>query len=71
MYILLNNVIHFCRSVFQVKPNFYFWRAAVNNFIYISVCIWYDASFTQMKQWNAHEVTLRAVLEMLFMYVLI
>ncbi len=30
--------------------------------------IWYDDRFTQMKQSNAHEVTLRAVLGMLFMY---
>ncbi len=36
------------------------------EYLYISVCIWYEDSFTQMKRWNAHEVTLRAVLEMLF-----
>ncbi len=30
--------------------------------------IWYDDRFTQMKRSNAHEVTLRAVLGMLFMY---
>ncbi len=28
--------------------------------------IWYDDRFTQMKRSNAHEVTLRAVLGMLF-----
>ncbi len=32
--------------------------------------IWYDDRFTQMKRSNAHEVTLRAVLGMLFMYLL-
>ncbi len=37
------------------------------EYLYISVCIWYEDSFTQMKRSNAHEVTLRAVLEMLFM----
>ncbi len=36
------------------------------EYLYISVCIWYDDSFTEIKQRNAHEVTLRAVLEMLF-----
>ncbi len=36
------------------------------EYLYISVCIWYEDSFTQMKWWNAHEVTHRAVLEMLF-----
>ncbi len=30
--------------------------------------IWYDDRFTQMKRSNAHQVTLRAVLGMLFMY---
>ncbi len=30
--------------------------------------IWYDDRFTQMKRSNAHEVTLGAVLGMLFMY---
>ncbi len=30
--------------------------------------ILYDDRFTQMKRSNAHEVTLRAVLGMLFMY---
>ncbi len=30
--------------------------------------IWYDDRFTQMKRSNAHEVTLRAVLGMLLMY---
>ncbi len=30
--------------------------------------IWYDDRFTQMKRSNAHEVTVRAVLGMLFMY---
>ncbi len=30
--------------------------------------IWYDDRFTQMKPSNAHEVTLRAVPGMLFMY---
>ncbi len=34
------------------------------------MCIWYDASFTQIKRQNAREVTLRSVLEMLFMYFL-
>ncbi len=37
-----------------------------SEYLYISVCIWYEDSFTQMKGWNYHEVTLRAVLEMLF-----
>ncbi len=36
------------------------------EYLYISVCIWYEDSFTQMKQSNRHKVTLRAVLEMLF-----
>ncbi len=30
--------------------------------------IWYDDRFTQMKRSNAHQVTLRAVLGMLFVY---
>ncbi len=30
--------------------------------------IWYDDRFTQMKWSNAHEMTLRAVLGMLFMH---
>ncbi len=36
------------------------------NTFYISVCIWYDDSFNQIKLWNGHEVTLRAVLEMIW-----
>ncbi len=64
MYILLNK--YFCCTVFK-KLRLLFWRAAVTIF-YISVCIWYEDSFTQMKRWNAHDVTLRAVLEMLFVY---
>ncbi len=47
------------------KKRLLFWRVAVNTF-YISVCIWYEDNFTQIKWSNAHEVTLRAVLEMLF-----
>ncbi len=27
------------------------------EYLYISVCIWYEDNFTQMKRWNAHEVT--------------
>ncbi len=43
------------------------------NTFYISVSIWYNARFTQIKWSNACEVTLRAVLEMLLLciYVLI
>ncbi len=43
------------------------------EYLYVYVCIWYEDSFTQMKLSNADEVTLRAVLEMLFIciYVLI
>ncbi len=37
-----------------------------HEYLYISVCIWYEDSFTPMKRSNAHEVTLRAVLEILF-----
>ncbi len=51
---------------FQVKPNFYF-DGLPREYLYISVCIWYEDSFTQMKWSNAHEVTLRAVLDV-FMY---
>ncbi len=29
------------------------WR----EYLYISVFIWYENSFTQIKWWNAHEVT--------------
>ncbi len=61
MYILLNK--YFCYNIFK-KTDFYF-----DGLPWIplhSVCIWYEDSFTQMKRWNAHKVTLRAVLEMLF-----
>ncbi len=27
------------------------------KYLYISVCIWYEDSFTPIKWWNAHEVT--------------
>ncbi len=36
------------------------------EYLYISVFIWYEDSFIKMKRSNAHEVTLREVLEMLF-----
>ncbi len=42
-----------------------FWRVAVNTFTFL--CVWNEDSFTQMKPSNAHEVILRAVLEM-FIY---
>ncbi len=66
-YVLLNNSNIFLPNV--VKPNFYF--DGCHEYIYISV--WYDEdSFTQRKhevsKSNTHEVTLRAVLEMLFLY---
>ncbi len=32
----------------------------VNTFTFL--CIWYEDIFTQMRRWNTHEVTLRAVL---------
>ncbi len=64
-YILLNSSL------------IYFWlclkwtfilTVAVNTFTFLCIAIWYDAGCTQMKWYNAHEVTLRTVLEMLFMY---
>ncbi len=51
----------------QVKPTFIL--MGCHEYLYIFVCIWYDEdSFTQIKWSNADEVTLRAVMEMLFMY---
>ncbi len=58
-------VIYFCCNVFNLNRTFIL--TGCREYLYISVCIWYDASFTQMKRWNADEVTLRSVLEMLFM----
>ncbi len=58
-------VIYFCCNVLKLNRTFIL--TGCREYLYISVCIWYGASFTQMKRWNADEVTLRAVLEMLFM----
>ncbi len=33
------------------------WRVAVNSFTFLCVALWYDAGFTQMKRYNACEVT--------------
>ncbi len=55
-------------------PNVFKWYqtfilTGCREYLYISVYIWYDEdSFTQIKWSNADEVTLRAVLEMLFIY---
>lgn len=57
MYILMNN------SNISILHVLLFWRVAF-NFLKI---LWCDCSFTQMKLSNAHEETLKAVLEM-FMY---
>ncbi len=66
MYILLNK--YFCYNIFQKR--FYlqntFILTCCREYLYISVCLWYEDSLTQMKRWNAHKVTLSAVLEMLF-----
>ncbi len=58
-------VIYFFCNVLKLNRTFIL--TGCREYLYIAVCIWYDASFTQMKRWNADEVTLRAVLEMLFM----
>ncbi len=62
-------VVHSAEQIFLLqglqKPGLLFWRVAVNTF-YISVFIWYDDSFNQIKLWNGHEVTLRAVPEMIW-----
>ncbi len=50
---------------FDKKTDFYFDRLPW-ILLHFCVLIWYEDSFTQMKRWNAHDVTLRAVLEMLF-----
>ncbi len=50
---------------------YYIHMMGCREYLHSSVCIGYDASFTPINRWNAYEVTLRAVLEMLFMYVLI
>ncbi len=54
------------------KPKFYFdrlpWGPLGPLQSFCRLCIWYDDRFTQIKWSNADEVTLRAVLEMLFMY---
>ncbi len=57
MYILLNKI--------DSKTRIFIWTGCC-EYLYISVCILYEDSFTQIKWRNAHEVTLRAVLEMLF-----
>ncbi len=49
-----------------MKPALLFWRVAVNTFRFLC-----EDSFTQMKRSNAHEVTLRAVLDMFCIYILI
>ncbi len=40
--------MYFCRSVSQVKTNFYF-DGLPSEMTHISVCICYDARFTQNK----------------------
>ncbi len=65
MHILRNNIN--ISAAVSSKFNQTFILTGCCKYIYSSVCIWYDASFTQIKQYNAHEVTLRAVLEMLLM----
>ncbi len=59
MNILLNK--YFCCTVFKKIQTFIL--TGCREYLYISVCIWYEDSFTQMKRWNAHKVTLRAVLD--------
>ncbi len=48
-----------------MKPNLYFDGLPL---IPLHFCVYDEDSFTQMKWSNAEEVTLRAVLEMLLMY---
>ncbi len=56
------------------KIRLLFWRVAVKTFVntfvnvntFTFLCVYDEDSFTQIKWWNAHEVTLRAVLEMSF-----
>ncbi len=50
--------------LFYLKKWLLFLWVGVNTFTFL--CVWYKDRFTQMKRSNAHEVTLRAVLEMLF-----
>ncbi len=56
----------FCWTNFFKNLDFYFdgfpWKP-----LHLCVCIWYEDSFTPIKRRNTHKVTLRAVLEMLFM----
>ncbi len=46
-----------------LQKNQTFILTGCREYLYISVCIWYEDSFTQMEWWNAHKVTLRAVLD--------
>ncbi len=67
--ILINN-----SNIFLAQClNWTFILTGCHEYLYISVSIWYNAGFTQIKWSNACEVTLRAVLEMLLLciYVLI
>ncbi len=64
MYILLKILIYFCLQCFQIKPDFYF-----DGLLWIplhSVCIWYDASFTQMNCEMLMKWLSEQFLEMLF-----
>ncbi len=63
MYILLNKDSEKTFKIYKKKTRTFILTGCRER-LYISVCIWYEDSFTQIKWWNAHEVTLRAVLEM-------
>ncbi len=60
---------NFSSSGMYILPNKYFYYnifkktlilTGCREYLYISVCIWHEDSFTQIKLWNAHEETLRA-----------
>ncbi len=64
---IFSHLIFYCYLFFKIvfkKIDFYF--DGLLWYLYISVCIWYEYGFTQIKRWNAHKVTLRAGLGMLF-----
>ncbi len=69
VFIILAVVVNSAEQIFlqktfeEIKT---FILTGCHEYLYISVCIWYDDSFIRMKWWNYHEVTLRLVLEKLF-----
>ncbi len=52
MYILLNK--YFCCTVVKKQTII---LTGCREYLYISVCTWYEDSVTQMKRWSTHKVT--------------